>query len=89
MRAIVVDDEDLARGIVREYLASYPDIQVIGECSSAFDAVKAVAKLKPNFILLDVQMPKVNGFEVLQRKAQGVPFVPESSFLLATHRPAR
>ena len=65
MRAIVVDDEDLARGIVREYLASYPDIQVIAECSNGFDAVRAIAELKPDLLFLDIQMPKLNGFEVL------------------------
>ena len=65
MRAIVVDDEDLARGIVREYLASFPDVQIVGECSNGFDAVKAITELKPDLLFLDIQMPKLNGFEVL------------------------
>jgi two-component system LytT family response regulator len=65
MRVIVVVDEDLARGIVREYLASYPDFRIVGECSNGFDAVKAITELKPDLLFLDIQMPKLNGFEVL------------------------
>jgi two-component system, LytTR family, response regulator len=65
MRAIIIDDEDLARGIVREYLASYPDVQVISECSNGVDAVKVIDALKPDLLFLDVQMPRLNGFEVL------------------------
>jgi two-component system LytT family response regulator len=65
MRVIVVDDEVLARGIVREYLAFHPDVQIIGECSNGFEAVKAIDELKPELVFLDIQMPKLNGFEVL------------------------
>jgi two-component system LytT family response regulator len=65
MRAIIIDDEDLARGIVREYLASHPDVQIVAECSNGFDAVKAIAEKKPDLVFLDVQMPKLSGFEVL------------------------
>ena len=65
MRVIIVDDEDLARGIVREYLASHPDIRIVGECSNGFDAVKAITESKPDLLFLDIQMPKLNGFEVL------------------------
>lgn len=66
MRVIVVDDEDLARAIVREYLAPYPDVRIVGECSNGFDAVKAITELKPDLLFLDIQMPKLNGFEVLE-----------------------
>ena len=66
IRALLVDDEDLARGLVREYLRTESDIVVLGECGNGFDAVKAVAELKPDLLFLDVQMPKLDGFEVLE-----------------------
>ncbi|MBZ5500815.1 MAG: response regulator [Acidobacteriia bacterium] len=65
MRVMIVDDEDLARQVLREYLSAHPEVEVIAECSNGFDAVKAVAELKPDLVLLDIQMPKLDGFEVL------------------------
>ena len=66
LRAIIADDEDLARRILREYLSSEPDIEIIEECPNGFEAVKAVNDLKPDVLFLDVQMPKLDGFEVLE-----------------------
>jgi two-component system LytT family response regulator len=66
IRAIIADDEDLARHIVREFLAQQPDIEVVGECNNGFATVKAIADLKPDLLFLDVQMPKLDGFEVLE-----------------------
>ena len=66
MRILIVDDEDLARAILREYLAGRPDIEIVGECANGFDAVKMIAELKPDLALLDVQMPKLDGFEILE-----------------------
>jgi two-component system, LytTR family, response regulator len=66
IRAILVDDEDLARQLLREYLSEEKDIEIIAECSNGFDAVKAIAQWKPDLAFLDVQMPKLDGFEVLE-----------------------
>src|SRR5262249_60246553 len=60
------DAEGLARGVVREYLGALPGVEVVAECANGFEAVKAVADLKPDLLLLDVQMPKLDGFEVLE-----------------------
>lgn len=65
-RAVVVDDEDLARQVVCEYLRAEEDIEVVAQCNNGFDAVKAVAQHKPDLLFLDVQMPKLDGFEVLE-----------------------
>lgn len=64
--AVVVDDEDLARKILCEYLKDFPDIAVASECANGFEAVKAVSELKPQILFLDIQMPKLSGFEVLE-----------------------
>ena len=64
--AIVVDDETLAREVLREHISSHPEIHVVAECSNGFDAVKSITELKPDLLFLDIQMPKLNGFEVLE-----------------------
>jgi two-component system LytT family response regulator len=66
MKIAIVDDEELARKLLREYLAEVENIQVIAECANGFEAVKAVTDLKPDLLLLDIQMPRLNGFEVLE-----------------------
>jgi two-component system LytT family response regulator len=66
LAAIIVDDEELARRIVREYLSATPGVRIVAECANGFEAVKAVAEHKPDIVFLDVQMPKLDGFEVLQ-----------------------
>ncbi len=66
IRAVIVDDEDLARQLLREYLAAEPGVEVVSECANGFEAVKAIAELKPDVVFLDVQMPKLDGFEVLE-----------------------
>ena len=66
LKAAIVDDEDLARGYLREMLRAHPDIEIVAECANGFEAVKAVAENKPDLLFLDVQMPKLDGFEVLE-----------------------
>ena len=66
IRTIIVDDEDLARQVIREMLNPHSEIEIVGECSNGFDAVKMVVELKPDLMFLDVQMPKLDGFEVLE-----------------------
>ena len=64
--AVIVDDEELARGLVREMLRPHPEVRVLAECANGFEAVKAVSELKPDLLFLDIQMPKLDGFEVLE-----------------------
>lgn len=67
MQAILIDDEPLARSLVKEYLTeAYPQIQIVQECGDGFEGVKAIAQHKPDLIFLDIQMPKINGFEMLE-----------------------
>jgi two-component system LytT family response regulator len=66
MRTLIVDDEDLARAVLAEYLAAHPDIEIVGQCANGFDAVKAITELAPDLVFLDIQMPKLNGFEVVE-----------------------
>jgi two-component system LytT family response regulator len=66
VRALVVDDEELARRTLREHLEAEPDVLVVGECANGFEALKAVQELAPDVVFLDVQMPKLDGFEVLE-----------------------
>jgi len=66
LRVLIVDDEEPARALLREYLAKCDDVDLVGECANGFEAVKAVAELRPQLLLLDVQMPRLDGFEVLE-----------------------
>src|SRR5271155_5068076 len=64
--ALIVDDEDLARLVLRELIQTHSEIAVAAECANGFEAVKAIAEHKPDLVFLDVQMPKLDGFEVLE-----------------------
>lgn len=66
MRVLIVDDEHLARALLREYLSHHPDVEVVGECANGFEAVKAIGELDPELVFLDIQMPKLDGFEVVE-----------------------
>jgi len=65
-KIIIIDDEPLARSIVREYLQTYPELEILQECNDGFEGVKAIQQHEPDLIFLDIQMPKINGFEMLE-----------------------
>ncbi|QCR23815.1 LytTR family DNA-binding domain-containing protein [Pontibacter sp. SGAir0037] len=66
IKCLIIDDEPLARSIVLEYLQHYPEIQVVQECDNGFEGVKAIMQHQPDLLFLDIQMPKINGFEMLE-----------------------
>jgi two-component system LytT family response regulator len=72
---IIVDDEPPARAVVREYLGAHAGVTIVAECGNGFDAVKAVTELAPDVMFLDVQMPKLDGFEVLELLGRSVPVI--------------
>lgn len=65
IRTIIVDDEQPARDILREFLSACDDVEIVAECANGFEAVKAINEHEPDLLLLDIQMPKLDGFEVL------------------------
>jgi two-component system, LytTR family, response regulator len=75
LRVVIVDDEPLARAVIREYLKAHPGVEVAAECGNGFEAVKAVADLSPDLMFLDVQMPKLDGFEVLELLGRSIPVI--------------
>jgi two-component system LytT family response regulator len=66
IKTILIDDEHLARDVVKHYLTNFGDIEIVAECSDGFEGLKAITQYKPDFIFLDIQMPKINGFEMLE-----------------------
>lgn len=66
LRALIVDDEPLARSLLREYLGAHADVLIVAEASNGLEAVHAIQQLAPDLVLLDIQMPKLTGLEVLQ-----------------------
>lgn len=66
MKVILIDDEPLARSVIREYLNNYGTIEIVAECNDGFEGYKSITEFKPDLIFLDIQMPKINGFEMLE-----------------------
>lgn len=66
MKCLIIDDEPLARSIVAEYLQQFPEVEVAQECGDGFEGIKAIQQHQPDLIFLDIQMPKINGFEMLE-----------------------
>jgi two-component system LytT family response regulator len=81
LRALIVDDERLARERLRELLAGEPDVELIGECGNGDDAVAAIERDHPDLVLLDIQMPELDGFGVV--RAVGVEHMPAVVFVTA------
>jgi len=75
LRVAIVDDEALARAVLREYVSPMPDVEIVAECANGFEAVKVVAEQHPDLLFLDVQMPKLDGFEVLELVGRDVAVV--------------
>ena len=66
IRALIIDDEELARELIKNYVKNIPEVEIVGECSNGFEGIKAIQELQPELIFLDIQMPKLNGFEMLE-----------------------
>lgn len=81
IRALVVDDEPLARRGIRQLLSPYPDIVVVGECRDGHEALRALATLAPDLVFLDIQMPGLDGLEVIRK--YGVERMPAVVFVTA------
>jgi len=80
MNVILIDDEPLARSIVREYLQEYNEVQVVAECNDGFEGLKAIQLHEPDLIFLDIQMPKINGFEMLELIEEPPPVIFTTAF---------
>jgi len=66
LRIVIIDDEELARSLIREYLRTHTDCEIVAECGNGLEAVKVIQETAPDLLYLDIQMPKLNGFEVLE-----------------------
>lgn len=65
-KIVIIDDEPLARSIVAEYLQGVEGVEVVAQCDNGYEGVKAILQHKPDLLFLDIQMPKINGFEMLE-----------------------
>ena len=74
IKALIIDDEELGRKIIREFLSVHLDVKIYAECPDAFSALDAIEKHRPDLLFLDIQMPEINGFELLDM-LEDLPFV--------------
>ena len=80
MKVIIIDDEPLARSMVKEYLQKHPQLELIEECNDGFEGLKAIQHHQPDLVFLDIQMPKINGFEMLELLEQPPPVIFATAF---------
>ncbi|MEO7961143.1 MAG: LytTR family transcriptional regulator DNA-binding domain-containing protein [Ginsengibacter sp.] len=66
IKTVIIDDEPLARGVIKEYITEYDNLQITAECSDGFEGFKVISEHSPDLVFLDIQMPKINGFEMLE-----------------------
>src|SRR5512136_2499965 len=66
IKTIIVEDEAPARDILKHYLKDYPDIEIIAECADGFSGLRTITELKPQLVFLDIQMPRLTGFEMIE-----------------------
>jgi len=66
IKVLIIDDEQLARDLLKNYLSRDPRLEIVGECSNGFEGVLSIQELKPDLVFLDIQMPKITGFEMLE-----------------------
>lgn len=79
-KIVIIDDEPLARSIVKEYLQKYPELKLVEECNDGFEGLKAIQQHSPDLVFLDVQMPKINGFEMLELVDEAPPVIFTTAF---------
>ena len=79
-KVIIIDDEPLARSIVAEYLKDHEDFEILAECSDGFEGVKKITELEPDLVFLDIQMPRINGFEMLELLSDSPSIIFTSAF---------
>lgn len=80
MKIIIIDDEPLARSIVQEYLREYPQFEMVAECNNGFEGLKAIQQHNPDLVFLDIQMPKITGFEMLELLDEYPPVIFTTAF---------
>ncbi len=73
IKAVIIDDEPLAISLVKDYLSSFKNIRIMQECGNGFEGIKAIAEHQPDLVFLDIQMPKINGFEMLELLEEPLP----------------
>lgn len=66
LRAVIIEDEELGRELVKNYVKNLGSVEIVQECENGFEGAKAINELKPDLVFLDIQMPKLNGFEMLE-----------------------